>query len=133
MLIAKNGIIHTPTNMTLYKSPEYSCLHICNVNDDKVIYWICNCSKSLIAILYNTSGIKSVWICNLLFYPSFFLKSLCVYPYGKSYVRIVSKDMIKSPLNFWLNISLDTDFEQHQVQPYLCIQKKTKCVKCWNF
>jgi len=35
------------TNMTIFKSPEYSCLWICNVDDVKVIVidWICTCSK----------------------------------------------------------------------------------------
>jgi len=37
-----------PTNMTnILKSPEYSCLRICNVDDAKVIVTdrICTCSK----------------------------------------------------------------------------------------
>ena len=36
-----------PTNMTIFKSPEYSCLRICNVDDAKVIVIdrICTCSK----------------------------------------------------------------------------------------
>jgi len=35
------------TNMTIFKSPEYSCLQIWNVDDVKVIVidWICTCSK----------------------------------------------------------------------------------------
>jgi len=33
------------TNMTIFKSPEYSCLRIYNVGDVKVINWICTCSK----------------------------------------------------------------------------------------
>ena len=35
------------TNMTILKSPEYSCLRICNVDDAKVIVIdrICTCSK----------------------------------------------------------------------------------------
>ena len=35
------------TNMTILKSPEYSCLQICNVDDTKIIVidWICTCSK----------------------------------------------------------------------------------------
>ena len=35
------------TNMTIFKSPEYSCLRICNVDDAKVIVIdrICTCSK----------------------------------------------------------------------------------------
>jgi len=35
------------TNMTIFKSPEYSCLQICNVDDAKVIVIdrICTCSK----------------------------------------------------------------------------------------
>ena len=34
-------------NMTIFKSPEYSCLRICNVDDTKVIVidGICTCSK----------------------------------------------------------------------------------------
>jgi len=34
-----------PTNITISKSPEYSCLRICNVDDAKVIDRICTCSK----------------------------------------------------------------------------------------
>jgi len=36
-----------PTNMTILKSPEYSCLRICNIDDAKVIVIdrICTCSK----------------------------------------------------------------------------------------
>jgi len=36
-----------PTNMTILKSPEYSCLWICNVDDAKVIVIdrISTCSK----------------------------------------------------------------------------------------
>jgi len=36
-----------PTNMTIFKSAEYSCLRICNVDDVKVIVIdrICTCSK----------------------------------------------------------------------------------------
>jgi len=35
------------TNMTILKSPKYSCLRICNVDDAKVIVIdrICTCSK----------------------------------------------------------------------------------------
>jgi len=35
------------TNMTLFKSPEYSCIRICNVDDVKIIVIdrICTCSK----------------------------------------------------------------------------------------
>ncbi|RHN49789.1 hypothetical protein MtrunA17_Chr6g0450361 [Medicago truncatula] len=35
------------TNMIIFKSPEYSCLRICNVDDAKVIVidQICTCSK----------------------------------------------------------------------------------------
>jgi len=32
------------TNMTIFKSPKYSCFRICNVDDAKVIR-ICTCSK----------------------------------------------------------------------------------------
>ncbi|AES64195.1 cysteine protease, putative [Medicago truncatula] len=31
--------------MTIFKSPEYSCLQICNIDDAKVIDQICACSK----------------------------------------------------------------------------------------
>src|SRR4030042_4278404 len=31
--------------MTIFKSPEYACLRICNVDDAKVIDWICTGSK----------------------------------------------------------------------------------------
>ncbi|KEH30634.1 hypothetical protein MTR_4g077230 [Medicago truncatula] len=31
--------------MTIFKSPEYSCLRICNVEDSKVIELICTGSK----------------------------------------------------------------------------------------
>jgi len=34
-----------PTNMTIFKSLEYSCLRICNVDNVKVIDWICISSK----------------------------------------------------------------------------------------
>ena len=38
-----------PTNMTIFKSPKYSCFWICNVDDVKVIVIvidrICSCSK----------------------------------------------------------------------------------------
>jgi len=34
-----------PTNMTIFKSPEYSCLRIWNIYDTKVIYRIYTCSK----------------------------------------------------------------------------------------
>ena len=34
-----------PTHMTIFKSPEYSCLRIFNVNDTKVMDWICTGSK----------------------------------------------------------------------------------------
>ncbi|AES93704.1 cysteine protease, putative [Medicago truncatula] len=35
------------TNMTIFKSPKYSCLQTCNVDDTKVIVIarICTCSK----------------------------------------------------------------------------------------
>jgi len=35
------------TNITILKSPEYSCLRICNIDDAKVIVidWICTYSK----------------------------------------------------------------------------------------
>ena len=33
------------TNMTIFMSPEYSCLQICNIDDAKVIDRICTCSK----------------------------------------------------------------------------------------
>jgi len=35
------------TNMTIFKSLEYSCIQICNVDDAKVIVndRICTCSK----------------------------------------------------------------------------------------
>jgi hypothetical protein len=35
------------TNMNIFKSPEYSCLRICNIDDSKVIVIdrICTCSK----------------------------------------------------------------------------------------
>jgi len=34
-----------PTNMIIFKSPEHSCLWICNVDDAKVIDRIWTCSK----------------------------------------------------------------------------------------
>jgi len=36
-----------PTNMTIFVSPEYSCIRICNVDGAKVIVIdrICTCSK----------------------------------------------------------------------------------------
>jgi len=35
------------TNMTIFKSPKYSCFRICNVDDTKIIVIdrICTCSK----------------------------------------------------------------------------------------
>ncbi|KEH25253.1 cysteine protease, putative [Medicago truncatula] len=35
------------TNMTIFKSPKYSCLRICNFDDAKVIVidWVCTYSK----------------------------------------------------------------------------------------
>jgi len=34
-----------PTNMTIPKSSKYSCLRICNVDNAKIINWICTCSE----------------------------------------------------------------------------------------
>jgi len=50
MLISYNGKVPMPTNMTnmtIFMSPEYSCLRIYNVDDVKVIVIdrICTCSK----------------------------------------------------------------------------------------
>ena len=33
--------------MTIFKSSEYSCIQICNVDDVKVIDRICTCSKQI--------------------------------------------------------------------------------------
>jgi len=33
------------TNITIFKSPKYSCFHICNIDDAKIIDGICTCSK----------------------------------------------------------------------------------------
>jgi hypothetical protein len=41
----KSTYVVTPTNMTIFKSLEYSCLQICNVDDAKVIDWICTSSN----------------------------------------------------------------------------------------
>jgi len=30
-----------PTNMTIFKSPKYWCFRICNIDDVKIIDWIC--------------------------------------------------------------------------------------------
>jgi len=40
------------TNMTIFKSPEYLCLRICNVDDAKIIVidWICTCSKLIFQV-----------------------------------------------------------------------------------
>ncbi|KEH43932.1 hypothetical protein MTR_1g105560 [Medicago truncatula] len=40
--------------MTIFKSPEYSCFRICNVDDVKVIDWICTCSK----LIFQPKSIK---------------------------------------------------------------------------
>jgi len=34
-----------PTNMTIFKYPKYSCVHICSVDDAKIIDLICTWSK----------------------------------------------------------------------------------------
>jgi len=34
-----------PTNMIIFKSSKYSCFQICNVDDTKIIDWICTWSK----------------------------------------------------------------------------------------
>jgi len=36
-----------PTNMTIFKPPKYLCFLICNVDDAKVINWICIWSKQI--------------------------------------------------------------------------------------
>jgi len=43
------------TNMTIFKSLEYSCLRICNVDDAKVIVidQICTCSKLIFQLESN--------------------------------------------------------------------------------
>ena len=46
ILITKNDNVSMPTNMTIFKFPEYSCIRICNVDGAKVIDWICTCSKT---------------------------------------------------------------------------------------
>jgi len=43
-----------PTNMSIFKSLEYSCLKICNVDDVKVIDWICTCLK----LIFQPESIK---------------------------------------------------------------------------
>jgi len=45
MLIAQNDGVHVPTNMVIFKSPEYACLWICNIDNTKVIDWIFIYSK----------------------------------------------------------------------------------------
>jgi len=42
--------------MTIFKSPEYSCLRTCNVDDAKVIDWICTESK----LIRQSEGICTV-------------------------------------------------------------------------
>lgn len=37
MLIAKNDRVSMSTNMTIYKSPKYSCFRIYNVDNEKII------------------------------------------------------------------------------------------------
>jgi len=34
-----------PTNMIIFKFTECSCLRNCNVDNAKIIDWICTCSK----------------------------------------------------------------------------------------
>jgi len=48
--VTQNGKVHMPTNManiTIFMSPKYSFLRICNVDDAKIIVIdrICTCSK----------------------------------------------------------------------------------------
>jgi len=49
------------TNMTIFKSPEYSCLWICNVDDAKVIVIdrICTCSKLILQLESNKHRTKT--------------------------------------------------------------------------
>jgi len=49
-----------PTNMTIFKSPEYSCLRICNIDDVKVIDRICTCSKLIFQPESNKHRTKTV-------------------------------------------------------------------------
>ncbi|AES94752.1 cysteine protease, putative [Medicago truncatula] len=49
------------TNMIIFKSPEYSCLRICNVDDAKVIVIdrICICSKLIFQLESNKHRTKT--------------------------------------------------------------------------
>jgi len=61
MLIAQNGKALMPTNIIILKSPEYSCIRICNVDDAKVIVIdrICTCSKLIFQSESNKQRIKT--------------------------------------------------------------------------
>jgi len=48
-----------PTNMTILKSPEYSCLRICNFDDLKVIDRICTYSKLIFQLESNKHRTKT--------------------------------------------------------------------------
>jgi len=51
--------MHMPTNMTILKSPEYSCLQICNFDDTKVIDPICTCSMLIFQLESNKHRTKT--------------------------------------------------------------------------
>ncbi|KEH33809.1 hypothetical protein MTR_3g049915 [Medicago truncatula] len=48
------------THMTIFMSPEYSCLRICNIDDAKVIVIdrICTCSKLIFQPESNSSALR---------------------------------------------------------------------------
>jgi len=48
-----------PTNMTIFKSPEYSYLWICNIGNAKVLDRVCACSKLNIQSESNKHHIKT--------------------------------------------------------------------------
>ena len=49
-----------PTNTTIFKSLEYSCLQLCNVDDVKVIDRICTCSKLIFQPESNKHSTKTI-------------------------------------------------------------------------
>jgi len=47
-------------NMTIFKYLEYSCIRICNIDDDKVINWMCIFSKLTVQHKSNKQRSKTI-------------------------------------------------------------------------
>jgi len=47
------------TDMTIFKSLKYSCPRICNIDNVKIIDWICTCSKLIFQPESNKHYIKT--------------------------------------------------------------------------